>query len=149
MQTIFFNTDNGRGSRLLIHPLMRDDTGFYVCTAQNAFGDDIVTLQLVVVERPDPPRDLAVSERGSYSHMLSWAVGFDGNAPVTSYLVQVKNGTSAWEDYNVEVKGAEQSVLVAGLSPAVAYQARVIAINEVGRGRPSTTINFTTAEAGW
>lgn len=146
---MFFNTDNGRRSQLLIRPLMRDDTGFYVCTAQNAFGNDIVTLQLVVVEPPDPPRDLAVSEGGSHSHRLRWAVGFDGNTPVTSYLVQVKNESSSWEDNSVVVNGDEQSALVLGLSPAVAYQARVIAINEVGRGRPSDTISFTTAEAGW
>lgn len=149
LQVTQFNAENGKGSRIIISSLKRDDTGFYVCTSQNAFGNDVMTIHLIVTEVPDPPRDLVATEGGSRSLKLRWALTFDGNTPISVYIVQLNNESDNWENplVTIEVDSGQNSVKMSDLQPATSYHARVIAVNRVGRSHPSNTINFTTTEA--
>lgn len=43
------NTDRGKVSRLNIFPVRRSDSGFYVCSTKNLFGNGVLTIQLFVI----------------------------------------------------------------------------------------------------
>lgn len=149
MQTASFRSDRGSGSRLLIGSVRREDTGFYVCSAENVYGRDVFTALLVIVERADPPRDLVVVERGSDHVRLNWAAGFDGNSPITGWMVQVRTKEEGdWQNATAvtsDVGGL--SADVTGLRPATVYEARISASNQLGFGRPSDMVTFKTAES--
>ena len=85
----YFNAEDGRGLKLTIKPVQRDDTGFYVCTSKNAFGHDSTTAQLTAFEVPDPPSDLVVTGLGSRRLRLAWTSPFDGNAVITACVAQL------------------------------------------------------------
>lgn len=151
IQTTSFSSDGGSGSRLLISSAQREDTGFYVCSAENVYGSDIFTALLVVMEHADPPRDVVVVERGSRRVKLNWASGFDGNSPITGWVVQVRTEEGgAWQNWTA-VTFDVSGLLVAdvmGLRPATVYGARISASNQLGIGRPSDVVTFRTAESG-
>jgi Immunoglobulin I-set domain len=78
-----------RGSRLAVTNARRDDSGFYVCTAQNEFGSDSFTVQLIVLESPDPPADVKLIDITSRTVMLAWNIDFDGNSPPTATFIEM------------------------------------------------------------
>ncbi len=51
---------------------------------------------MYVLEPPEPPSSLYVTELGSRSLTLSWYPAFDGNSPVLHYLVQYKRKNQPW-----------------------------------------------------
>jgi len=57
------------------------------------YGSDAATIRLLVLERPEPPVDVRVTEGGSRSIQLQWAVQFDGNTPITGFLIQLNNAS--------------------------------------------------------
>lgn len=42
-------TSRGKLSELTLRPAERGDTGFYVCTAKNKFGNAVLAMRLVVL----------------------------------------------------------------------------------------------------
>ena len=49
MDVSYVNTDVGSMTRLTIKPTSRQDSGFYVCNAKNAFGSDSLAIYLIVL----------------------------------------------------------------------------------------------------
>lgn len=84
-----------RGSRLKVSNAIRDDSGYYVCTSQNEFGSDSVTVQLIVFEQPDPPVDVKLTDVTSRTMTVTWNIDFDGNSPLTATVIEVSGDTDA------------------------------------------------------
>ncbi|KAK9708583.1 Immunoglobulin I-set domain [Popillia japonica] len=83
----------GMVSELSIERTIRQDTTTFTCGATNAYGQDEMHIQLIVQEIPEAPRNVRVIEQLSRSIGLSWTLGFAGNSPINSYIVQYKLGT--------------------------------------------------------
>ncbi|XP_074653669.1 cell adhesion molecule Dscam1-like [Tubulanus polymorphus] len=141
-------TKQGKSSHLKISPAVRDDTGFYVCTTQNAFGHDSLMIRLVVLERPEAPTNVNVEQTTSRSVEVSWRPAFDGNAVITQYIVQYKNSSGTWNDpmHNITVNGRHTRASIIGLHPSYTFHIRIFANNSVGMGEASRVLTATTTE---
>lgn len=80
-------------SELGIERSIRQDTGIFICTASNAYGNDEMNIQLIVQEIAEPPRNVRVMDQLSRSIGVSWNQPYAGNSPITSYIVQYKLGS--------------------------------------------------------
>lgn len=83
-------------SELRISKAGHEDRGEYVCVANNAYGVDKASVNLLVQEPPNFPRNLHVAEQKSRSILLSWSSpssdsdSHNPDSPITNYIVQYK-----------------------------------------------------------
>uniref|UniRef100_A0A4X2KXP7 Neurofascin n=1 Tax=Vombatus ursinus TaxID=29139 RepID=A0A4X2KXP7_VOMUR len=128
------------------------DQGSYTCMASTELDRDIAKAYLTVLaqavptnrmaplpkERPDPPRDLELTDLEERSVRLTWIPGDDNNSPITEYIVQFEEDQfqpGVWHSHSKHPGSVNSAVLQ--LSPYVNYQFRVIAVNDVGSSHPS------------
>ncbi|KAM6177271.1 neural cell adhesion molecule L1-like protein [Erethizon dorsatum] len=135
-------TEDGRividGANLTISNVTLEDQGIYSCLAQTALDSIAEVTQVTVLDVPDPPENLHLSERQNRSVRLSWEAGDDHNSNISEYIVEFEGNREEpgrWEEFT-RVQGKETTVLL-WLAPYVRYQFRVIAMNEVGKSHPS------------
>ncbi|XP_014609542.1 PREDICTED: Down syndrome cell adhesion molecule-like protein Dscam2 isoform X8 [Polistes canadensis] len=140
------NITDGLISILGFASTSREDSGKYLCIATNAYGRDQSTIHLYIQEPPDFPRNLHVMEKGSRYIKIGWTTSQDGNSPITQYIIEYKTDSEVWHDhtFHTTVPGARASGHVSGLRPAVTYQFRVYAENELGRSQASDILDATT-----
>ncbi|XP_036839852.1 neurofascin isoform X9 [Oncorhynchus mykiss] len=138
---------------LSIPNVHEQDEGTYTCTVKSEIDQDTASARLTVIEDtslyptqssalpadyPDPPMDLEVSDPDKRSIRLTWIPGDEHNSPVTEFLVQFEE--DRWEPgqwQNLSSYPRDLNSVILQLSPFVNYQFRVIAINSVGKSRPS------------
>ncbi|XP_058144733.1 neural cell adhesion molecule L1-like protein isoform X5 [Dasypus novemcinctus] len=135
-------TEDGRviidGANLTIANVTLEDQGIYSCLAQTALDSTADQTQVTVLDVPDPPENLHLSERQNRSVRLTWEAGDNHNSNISEYIVEFEGNREEpgrWEELT-RVQGEETTVMLP-LAPYVRYQFRVIAVNEVGRGQPS------------
>ncbi|KAL1272495.1 hypothetical protein QQF64_028357, partial [Cirrhinus molitorella] len=113
------------------------DQGFYVCVARTPVDQDMAGAQLSVVDVPDPPEDVILSEHNGRSVKLQWIPGDDHNSSITEFVIEFEESQhepGSWREM-MRVPGNHHSTLLK-LNGHVDYRFRVSAVNEVGRGRP-------------
>ncbi|XP_065811490.1 neurofascin isoform X10 [Labrus bergylta] len=123
---------------LTIPNVNEGDEGTYTCTAKSDIDEDSSSARLTVLDRPDPPTDLDLSDPAERSVRLTWIPGNDHRSPVTQFLVQFEE--DRWEPgrwQNLSSYPGDLNSVILQLSPYVNYQFRVIAINSVGLSEPS------------
>ncbi|XP_039654946.1 neurofascin homolog (chicken) a isoform X26 [Perca fluviatilis] len=123
---------------LTIPNVNEGDEGTYTCTVKSEIDQDSASARLTVLDRPDPPIELDLSEAAARSVRLTWIPGNDHRSPITQYLVQFEEDRyepGRWQDLSTYL-GDLNSVILQ-LAPFVNYQFRVIAINSVGPSQPS------------
>ncbi|XP_019723195.1 neurofascin homolog (chicken) a isoform X4 [Hippocampus comes] len=123
---------------LTITNINEADEGTYTCTVKTEIDQDSASARLTVLDRPDPPMDLELSDPAARSVRLTWIPGNDHRSPVTEFLVQFEEDRwepGRWQDL-ATYPGDLNSVILQ-LAPFVNYQFRVIAINAVGQSAAS------------
>ncbi|XP_030276506.1 neurofascin homolog (chicken) a isoform X19 [Sparus aurata] len=123
---------------LTIPNVNEGDEGMYTCTVKSEIDQDTASARLTVLDRPDPPMDLDLSDPAARSVRLTWIPGNDHRSPITQFLVQFEEDRwepGRWQDLST-YPGDLNSVILQ-LAPFVNYQFRVIAINSVGQSQPS------------
>ncbi|XP_020924918.1 neural cell adhesion molecule L1-like protein isoform X4 [Sus scrofa] len=135
-------TEDGRiiidGANLTIANVTLEDQGIYSCLAHTSLDSTADMTQVTVLDVPDPPENLQLSERHNRSVRLTWEAGDDHNSNISEYIVEFegnKEEPGRWEEL-ARVPGKETTATLS-LAPYVRYQFRVIAMNEVGRSQPS------------
>eukprot|EP00106_Octopus_bimaculoides_P001607 XP_014769049.1 PREDICTED: Down syndrome cell adhesion molecule homolog [Octopus bimaculoides] len=140
----------GTISRLHVTGAVREDSGIYVCNAENKYGYGETTRRLIVVEPPERPLHLKLESRASRSMNISWDEPYNGNSYITSYVLQFKNESDIWKpapsNVTVIATDAIPAGSISGLHPSYKYQIRALAINAIGIGSPSTVITVSTDE---
>ncbi|XP_032649618.1 neuronal cell adhesion molecule isoform X17 [Chelonoidis abingdonii] len=114
------------------------DDGTYTCVANTTLDSVSASAVLTVVDRPNPPFDLELTDQLERSIQLSWIPGYDNKSPITNFVIEYEDGMhepGVWH-YQTEVLGTQTTVQLK-LSPYVNYSFRVIAVNEIGRSQPS------------
>ncbi|XP_019511054.1 PREDICTED: neural cell adhesion molecule L1-like protein [Hipposideros armiger] len=127
------------GANLTISAVTLGDQGTYACSAQTELDSITNVTQVTVLDVPDPPKHLRLSEKQDRSVRLTWDAGDSHNSDISEYLVEFEGNREEpgrWEQLR-RVQGAQTSVLLP-LAPYVTYRFRVVAVNEVGRSRPSS-----------
>ncbi|XP_036388903.1 neurofascin-like [Megalops cyprinoides] len=123
---------------LVIPGVNREDEGRYTCIVKTELDEVSASARLTVIDRPDPPTDLELSDPSERSVRLTWVPGDDNHSPILEYLVQFEEDRWAggrWQNLS-SYPGNLNSVILQ-LSPFINYQFRVIGINAIGWSRPS------------
>ncbi|XP_023703350.2 tyrosine-protein phosphatase 99A isoform X4 [Cryptotermes secundus] len=124
---------------LHFHPVTAEDSAEYSCLVNNRPKPEAV-VRLVVQDVPDPPgRPLIMGFTSRYVN-LSWAPSQDPhNSPISHYVIHIRVGEDGeWDVTNgILTLSNETSYQVTGLFPFTVYSFRVLAVNAMGRSRPS------------
>uniref|UniRef100_H3DBN7 Receptor-type tyrosine-protein phosphatase F n=2 Tax=Tetraodon nigroviridis TaxID=99883 RepID=H3DBN7_TETNG len=115
----------------------------YTCMAMSSLGIIEATAQVTVKALPKPPTSLMVTETTATSVTLTWDSG--NPEPVSYYMIQYRAKSS--DNGFQEVEGvATTRYSIGGLSPFSEYEFRVMAVNNIGRGPPSDSVETRTGE---
>ncbi|KAM7423164.1 hypothetical protein PAMA_010948 [Pampus argenteus] len=114
------------------------DQGVYTCVARTPVDQDMASALLMVLDVPDVPKNLVLSEHKSKSVKLKWIPGDDHNSSTIEFIIEYEE--CQWEPGNwkelLRVPG-NHGLAVLKLHGHVDYRFRVYAVNAVGRGPPS------------
>ncbi|XP_046715117.1 neuronal cell adhesion molecule a isoform X21 [Silurus meridionalis] len=123
---------------LTIREVTENDEGTYTCVMNTTLDQDSASAQLTVVEQPDPPTDLELTDPGLRSVQLTWIPGDEHNSPIKKFLIQYEDSlhdSGIWHNLT-EVPGTKTTAHLK-LSPYVHYRFRVMALNDLGYSQPS------------
>ncbi|XP_036977777.1 neuronal cell adhesion molecule a isoform X8 [Acanthopagrus latus] len=123
---------------LTIKDVTDGDEGTYTCVMNTTLDQDSASAMLTVVEKPDPPTDLELTDQTERSVRLSWIPGDEHNSPTQKFLIQYEDllhEPGVWVNLT-EVAGTSTTAQL-HLSPYVYYSFRVKALNNVGLSEPS------------
>uniref|UniRef100_A0A671MN66 protein-tyrosine-phosphatase n=1 Tax=Sinocyclocheilus anshuiensis TaxID=1608454 RepID=A0A671MN66_9TELE len=115
----------------------------YTCVAMSTLGVIETVAQITVKALPNPPGAPVVMERSATSITLMWDSG--NPLPVSYYIIQYRPASSTDPFKEIDAI-ATTRYSVGGLSPYSHYHFRVMAVNSIGRGPPSQTVEARTAE---
>lgn len=120
--------------RLTIKNITEKDKGMYTCVANTTLDSVSASAELSVVDRPDPPSDLELTDRLDRSVQLSWVPGDDNNSPITEFIIEYEDAMHEPGVWHVHSKvSGTQATATLPISPYVNYSFRVVAVNEIGR----------------
>ncbi|XP_041440993.1 neuronal cell adhesion molecule L homeolog isoform X11 [Xenopus laevis] len=123
---------------LTIKNVTEKDEGTYTCVANTDLDTVSASAVLTVVDRPNHPFDLELTDHHERSVQLSWVPGDDNNSPITNFMIEYEDAMhdpGIWH-FQAKVSGT-QTTATLSLSPFVNYSFRVIAVNEIGSSDPS------------
>nr|XP_043881003.1 contactin-4 [Solea senegalensis] len=127
---------------LMVRNIQLKHSGKYVCMVQTEVDTVSAAADLIVRGPPGAPEGLQVTDITDTTVQLSWGPGSDNHSPVTMYMVQARTPFSiGWQTVTTvpdSVPGQMMHATVKDLNPWVDYEFRVVAINGVGVGEPST-----------
>ncbi|KAK0154866.1 Neural cell adhesion molecule L1-like protein [Merluccius polli] len=134
---------------LVIVSVNRSDQGVYTCIACTHMDRTTASAVLTVLDVPDAPVDLGMSEQKARSVRLSWTAGSDRNSSITEFVVEFEE--SQWEPgkwREIQRVPGNQATADLALQGNINYQFRVYAVNAIGSGPPSRpTGRYTTPTA--
>ncbi|XP_061378118.1 tyrosine-protein phosphatase Lar isoform X3 [Danaus plexippus] len=115
----------------------------YICEAASVLGVIETTAEVKVQSLPGPPADVRASEITATTVRLAWT--YTGPEEPQYYVIQYKPkyANQAFSEISGVVT---QFYAVTNLSPYTEYEMYVIAVNNIGRGPPSTPAVITTGE---
>ncbi|XP_060933757.1 neuronal cell adhesion molecule a isoform X1 [Limanda limanda] len=123
---------------LTVKHVTDEDEGTYTCIMNTTLDQDSASAMLTVVEKPDAPTDLELTDQTDRSVQLSWIPGDEHNSPTQKFLIQYEDllhQPGLWNNLT-EVAGTGTTAQLK-LSPFVYYSFRVLAQNLVGHSNPS------------
>ncbi|XP_030631249.1 neuronal cell adhesion molecule isoform X4 [Chanos chanos] len=123
---------------LTIIDVTENDEGTYTCIMNTTLDQDSASASLTVVEQPDAPTDLELTDQRDRSVQLTWIPGDEHNSPIKKFLIQYEDALhqpGIWHNLT-EVPGIKTTAHLK-LSPYVQYTFRVLALNNVGYSQPS------------
>ncbi|NWI09587.1 NCHL1 protein, partial [Crypturellus soui] len=147
------STEDGRiimdKDTLLISSVTSEDQGVYTCVARTSLDSVTADSHLIVLDVPDPPEDLQLSEHQNRSVRLSWKEGASHNSPINGSIIEFEE--SRWEPgrwQELSRTTGNETTTVLSLAPYMDYQFRVTSVNAVGRSQASKpSLRYATPPA--
>uniref|UniRef100_A0A8C0FZE5 Neural cell adhesion molecule L1-like protein n=1 Tax=Chelonoidis abingdonii TaxID=106734 RepID=A0A8C0FZE5_CHEAB len=125
---------------LFISSVTFEDQGVYTCVASTSLDSVTAESQLIVLDVPDPPEELLLSEKQNRSVRLSWKAGDSHNSLIYESIVEFEANRwepGKWQELS-RISGNNTTVVLS-LAPYISYQFRVISVNGVGRSKASAS----------
>uniref|UniRef100_A0A1I8ILB7 Fibronectin type-III domain-containing protein n=1 Tax=Macrostomum lignano TaxID=282301 RepID=A0A1I8ILB7_9PLAT len=130
-------------------------TGRYSCRAENRLGAAEHTFRLVQPTVPEAPTDVRLAEPAGWDHLaLAWRPGFAGVSGEDvrrglQYWVQIRQ-RDRQDPSRVVLNSSQRSDAntrcnITDLLPNTNYSLNVYAVNSLGRGPPSQSLEVRTA----
>ncbi|XP_029362749.1 neural cell adhesion molecule L1.1-like isoform X2 [Echeneis naucrates] len=127
---------------LKVADVQSDDSASYSCEVITDLDNVKASGSITVVARPDPPKDLTLSDIADHSLTLSWIPGNSHNLPIRVFIVEAQEQQHAeeekWQWVEWKKVPADFNHLQLTLHPYCTYRFRVIAVNDAGRSNPSS-----------
>ncbi|XP_070973342.1 neuronal cell adhesion molecule-like isoform X3 [Oncorhynchus clarkii lewisi] len=123
---------------LTITDVTENDAGTYTCIMNTTLDHDSASAELTVVEQPDPPTDLELTDMKPRSVQLTWIPGDEHKSLIHKFVIQYTDSLhdhGHWHNLT-HVPGSKTTAHLE-LSPYVHYSFRVLALNAVGLSDPS------------
>lgn len=116
----------------------RTDTGIYTVEIINDLATVSAKIDLLVVDKPEPPQNVKIVETSEDTVTLSWEAPVDdGGRPITSYVLEKRDvNRRTWAPAG---ESKEPKFTVTDLIEGQAYMFQVKAVNEVGASEPAET----------
>ncbi|KAI8492049.1 ATP-dependent DNA helicase chl1 [Branchiostoma belcheri] len=125
---------------LVIKDTISSDSALYTCLASTPLDETSAQAALSVIDVPEPPLNLQLSNHTEMSVTLSWDMGNDeNNSPIEGYTIQYAENRlmpGEWQEMKV-IDGRDTLTADLDLHPWIIYQFRVTARNKVGESKPS------------
>ncbi|KAM8862809.1 neural cell adhesion molecule L1.1 isoform 2-T2 [Spinachia spinachia] len=126
---------------LKVSDIQSDDSVSYSCEVFTDLDQVKASGSITVVARPDPPRDLSLSDVSDHSVTLSWTPGHSHNSPITEFLVEVReeqhSEEGGWSWVRIRRVPGDFDHVELSLDPYCTFRFRVIAVNDIGHSDPS------------
>ena len=106
-------------------------------------SSDTVTFVTHACE-PDQPVAPKLVTRSKTSIQVKWNSPHDNGAHIQHYILETDEGSSIQGHFTTIYEGRSKMFNVQKLTPSTPYKFRVIAVNELGKSRPSELVCFTT-----
>ncbi|XP_074951733.1 neural cell adhesion molecule L1-like protein isoform X2 [Phalacrocorax aristotelis] len=147
------STEDGRiildRDTLFISSVTLEDQGVYTCVASTSLDSVTAESEIIVLDVPDPPEDLRLSENQNRSVRLSWKAGASHNSPINESIIEFEENRwepGRWQELT-RAPGNDTTALLS-LAPYMNYQFRVVSVNAVGRSQPSKpSLRYATPPA--
>ncbi|MEQ2279002.1 hypothetical protein AMECASPLE_004985 [Ameca splendens] len=125
---------------LHIRHAVREHSGQYSVTASNSAGKDTTDINVIVLEKPDPPTGpLRIDEVNSDHVIISWdPPSYKGGCQLDNYVVE-KRETTSTEWHTVSATTVRTTIKVTKLKTGNEYQFRVSAENRYGKSAAITS----------
>ncbi|XP_067613922.1 twitchin isoform X10 [Eurosta solidaginis] len=123
-------------TKLVIRPTSRSDSGEYSVTASNITGKDSVLINVVITDKPSPPKGpLQINEVHKEGCRLKWKRPLDdGGTPIEYFQIdKLDTEIGCWVPV---CRSNEIQTDVAGLKPGNEYKFRITAVNAEGESSP-------------
>lgn len=130
-----------RNTVLTVRKTLRADSGKYKLVLSNGSGECESTADVVVLDKPAPPKGPLVTEEVRADHItVKWKRPVDdGGSDITGYtLEKMDTDNGRWVPAG-EVGPDKDTFNFQGLTPNKKYKFRVKAINKEGESEPLTT----------
>lgn len=125
---------------LVVKNSKRSDGGQYRLQLRNSSGFDTATVNVKVLDRPNPPENLHADEFGGDALTLFWNPPKDnGGADITNYVVEKREPKGTWSKVSSYI--TTPFVRVRNLTVGSMYEFRVMAENQYGTSDPVTTMD--------
>lgn len=149
METLSSPTTSGLLSELHFKKIDRENSGLYECLSRNDLSESKKGLKLVVLEVPESPKNLAISELDSTSARLSWELGYNGNLDLTKVNIyywesdRKQSGNHKLNKVEIDLATSTWHVLK-GLKSGTAYNVALTCVNKIGESALSESVKFYT-----
>lgn len=130
-------TRNDREITLQMTDVERDDTGKYTIIVKNSAGEATVDLTLKVIDKPERPIALDVTDVKKDSVVIAWTPPIDdGGLEITKYGIEKCDPEKMVWIKVAEVEKTIVTYCVQKLLPNAQYIFRVVAENPIGASEP-------------
>ncbi|XP_074538335.1 neural cell adhesion molecule L1.1-like [Halichoeres trimaculatus] len=130
-----------KNGTLKVMNVQSGDNAQFTCEVSTDLDNAKATGAITVVARPDPPKDLTLSDIEDHSLTLSWIPGSAHNSPIMEFVVEVQeeqhSEQAKWKWEVLETVPGDFNHRQLKLHPYGTYRFRVIAVNELGDSEPS------------
>ncbi|XP_061175831.1 neuroglian-like [Saccostrea echinata] len=141
---------NFQDGSLIINGTIVQDSGTYTCVISNGLDNATVGANLIVKDKPEPPREVFIKVCMNTWAEIGWTKGASNNDPIRYFTIQFNTSFSPDEWFiGANNISATQNTARVLLSPWANYTFRVLATNEIGTSKPSlhTIFPCSTMEA--
>lgn len=130
-------------SKIVIKEASIEHVGKYEITLANTAGTISTDINIVVLDKPNPPAAVKVDAVTADSITLSWSPPeYDGGCSINNYMVEKRDtNTTVWQIVSSNI--ARNSVKVSRLTHGSEYQFRIYAVNRYGKSKPIDSPGIT------